>query len=136
VRVASIGRRSVAVIASLALLAGSLLPPAHIHFASSPTGQLIPVAAHQHLAPHRTTIQHDAASLWDHDDEGVVRTIDQQWLVPARASHSLNSAVALRETAPVPPVNSGAEFRAVAPTISPPDPLPTSDSLRGPPLPA
>jgi hypothetical protein len=134
VRIGSIACRGVAVIASLVLLAGSLLPPAHIHFAPSATGQLIAVAAHQHLAPHRMIVEHDFDSIWDHDDDGVVQTINQHWLVPAKADHSFDSAVAWFATTSVPPIVQAAQFRTVAPTISPPDPLPKSDSLRAPPL--
>lgn len=136
VQLALLGRRSLAVISSLVLLLGLVLPPAHIHLSSFPSGQRIPVVAHQHLVPHRTSVERDAVSLWDHDDDdhGVVRIVDQHWRVPARTDHSLNLSAALFEVWQAPAARVRAPFRPVVPTTSPPDPLPKSDSLPAPPL--
>ena len=128
----SLGRRSLAVMASLLVLATPSLPSLHIHFHSSSFEGLTSVVVHQHVTPHRVTA-HQHASLSDDDDDGTVQTLGQHWL----ARHSGCRLAALEivsfETWRGPDVDRGARVWTFATTSPPSDPLPRTDSLRAPP---
>ncbi len=139
VQLASIGRRSLAVMASLVLLVGSFVPAAHVHFAVSPAGWQEPVRVHQHLEPHRVAAGHHHAhlpdsGLWNDDDhDGVVLTIDHRSLVPDSAGHHAQPDTASSAIAFVPPLDHAARVQTSPATISPPEPVQQPASLRAPP---
>jgi hypothetical protein len=92
-----IGRRGVAILASLALVIGCVVPPAHVHLTLAPSGGLEPVGAHQHIQPHRLALADHAAlhaaddhhtNAFDDDDDGLLtQSLEQQSALQDSSEH-------------------------------------------------
>ena len=129
-----LGRRLLAIVASMALLGSSLLPPAHRHVASSLAAHQVAAPVHQHLTPHHAA-DHDRTSLHDEDDDDdhVVQLVELPSLGAGASRHRPQLDIITFESSLVSSDETRVSVSLETATASPPEPPIPSHSLRAPP---
>lgn len=125
-------RRGLAVLAALAWIGSSLLPPAHRHVGVSDADHEAS-GIHQHLALHHPS-HDDQPEIVDHDDDDhVVQLFDQPSSVGRGGWPQAPRTMVAFEPAAVSADRTWSSVRAGVVTPSPPEPPFPPPSLRAPP---